>query len=591
MQARHALQEALPERACYRAWDLAVLHAHLSESHAAEGQADQALHAAEASIRALADAAPGQDLDVDDWLQIGDALVDAAPECLPTLLRELRSHIPAELPQPRRRSIEVRLARMEARASCRRGDIEAGLGKAREGRYALSSDEDDAFSAQMTDWLLQAGRAEEAAALAFDSVFNERPVSSDHACELALRLAAMPDNREAHWPLALAYAAGCEGLAWVCGDEAPAAFFDRQLEQARQLAPGHPAIGLLRAREAVCRRKDHAAALPWLEEGLSVPELMNSEHLVRLWLCRMRVHGVSKALRMPFAEARAAGWNYNVGVEMSFRLREQLPRHAEWPEAEVQALVARYYEAGRRQFEAFFASGRGAFKDADVHVYAMLCNNLAIHYRCETKQYARAVALHEKGLAASPFAEHHQGLLHCYEASGEHARFLDAADRLWHFAADHGYSRHSPIDYFKRVAELLAELGRDGELAIWLQRLDEWWQHFDAEGRRDNERDYLEMLVVLLAQMALTQPEDARVRLEPALPRIRALKWCAVTRIAGLALERGGHIQEALLLYREALTQTQTYSLEQQREMTREAIGRCEAAQRAARPWWQRLFS
>jgi hypothetical protein len=113
------------------------------------------------------------------------------------------------------------------------------------------------------------------------------------------------------------------------------------------------------------------------------------------------------------------------------------------PDEVCEPLVQRYYEEGLARFEAFWASGQGMYKDAHLHVYSMLCNNLAIKYRMQ-QRYDEAAALHHKGLSSSPFAEHHDGLLWCAIGKDDRAGIVTAAEQLWHFSQDYGYSRHAP---------------------------------------------------------------------------------------------------------------------------------------------------
>jgi hypothetical protein len=168
------------------------------------------------------------------------------------------------------------------------------------------------------------------------------------------------------------------------------------------------------------------------------------------------------------------------------------------PAQEVrEPLVVRYYEEGLARFEHFWATGQGRFKDGDLHVYSMLCNNLAIKYRFMDR-YDEAAELHHKGLGSSPFAEHHNGLLWCAVGKDDDAQTVVEAERLWHFAQEHGYSRHEPTRYFSTVALSLYKLNRDDEISIWMERLDQWFHDLDEDEQRDVRRNYLASLMSML---------------------------------------------------------------------------------------------
>ncbi|MDR3322765.1 MAG: hypothetical protein LBS89_00975, partial [Zoogloeaceae bacterium] len=79
---RHALEEAIPERAPYRAWDAAICQARSALALSRHEQRDKAKEAAGQAIAALKTAASDQDVDEKDWLRLGDALIEIAPERL-----------------------------------------------------------------------------------------------------------------------------------------------------------------------------------------------------------------------------------------------------------------------------------------------------------------------------------------------------------------------------------------------------------------------------------------------------------------------------------------------------------------------------
>ncbi|CAN7714479.1 hypothetical protein LJR066_005880 [Acidovorax sp. LjRoot66] len=593
VQARHALQVVQPGRAAFRAWDDAVLATRMAEAWAAEGDAAQAQQLVQQAMDHLRHAADGQDVDHNDWLKLGERLVVLDPSSIDTIAQQVPQRMPADLSRPRQRDVSVRRARLHAKALHRQGQLDAAIAQGLQGRFGLTDDQDDSFSALVLDWLVQAGRLDAAARLAYECISSERPTSAGHACRVALAQLAEHGTAgrplDIYWHLALASAATIDGTEWAAHPQEPQAFAQHHLQEACKMDPAHPAIA---AQQGLKRFEDgdHAGALPLLESAAREPFMAAPDVLQALWVCSAKVHGIAKALQRPFPASPAAGWCYNIGVWLDFSFQEACGiDDGDWPERDVDTLKARYYEAAVVHFDGFFATGEGWFRDADVHVYSMLCNNLGIYYRWALKDYDKAIDLHHKGLATSPFAEHHNGLMSCYEAAERKPEFIAAADRLWHYALDHGYGRHDPTEYFKGVCHALYGLDRDNEIAIWLQRLDEWWAGLDQEDQAENEEDYLSTLLVMLRDLAWSQPADALARLEQAMPRTLASSLPGMRRVAGNVLEYAGQHERAMALYQESLKRVRPGEPDDQEQAgyARENMDRCKKAMRAKNPWWK----
>ena len=594
---RHDYQRAQAARAPYRAYDKAHTALWRAHSYAREGAATQAQAAAAAAIKAFHDAEPGQDLDVNDWLYLGDSMVTLLPESVAAIVERVQAMAAETMPLPHRREIAVRAARLQARALHRQGALAEALETARGGRYVLGCDENDAFSALVLDWLLEAGQQSKAAALAFECVFNERPVSSDHACRVALAQLADDGSRSGtgasspYWPLLLAWASTVEATAWVVGDEDPAAFFKAHLQVARAGGVALPAIDAVEGLYLIDSAHDYAAALPLLESAVRDPAL-TSTVVSNIWLCRMQLHGVERALQMPFVDTACAGWSYNAGVTLEYGTRDALAPGSAWPEDAVQALATRYYERGLAQFERFFETGQGMYRDGGVHPYSMLCNNLAIDYVRHKSDYRGALALHRKGIEASPFAEHYEGVMRCLLRLEDETGFLDAADQLWQYAARYGYSRHSPAGYIIDVAKCLHRHERGQEIPVWLERLETWWDSLDEEERAEHAGRYWDTLSVTLYCMGYTQETAALARLDAVLPALCAAGEPMATRMAANSLSRAGQHERALALYRQALAQLDQVEQPdpwhvEQRTQALSGMADCEQAMRASRPWWR----
>lgn len=589
IKAIHARELAQAGRAAYRAWDEAVCSLRSGKSFASQGDMAQARAGAQRTIAVLEQAAADQDVDHHDWLKLSDSLIELFPEGLPAVAKNIRERLPRDASLPVRRGVEVRVARLEAQVAAAQGRLDDALVKAEQGRYGLTEDSGDAFTCLMMDWLMQAGRNEAAAQLAFESAFNERSDSTEHGSRLAQAELAKGAPPHPYWALTLACAIHDNDLQWLWGDEEPHAFALRHIQVAEQVAPGHPAVAAVRAFHVLATEKNDAKALVLLESAVKHPDMANSKNIEQLWFCRMRVYGVTKALSLPVVPCVAGSWCYSIGVTLNNQVESELPEGTRFDSNAVEALGAQYYEMGLYRFECFFQTGKGHFKDGDIHSYSMLCNNLAIYYRYNVDQPQKALPLHQKGIAASPFAEHYQGVMSSYKQIGDNSNYVQAADELWHYAKENGYSRHCPADYASWVCGALIELNRGAEVPIWLQRLDEWWSEQDDEEKQEDLVSYLGALTSILAKMSSTQAEDALARLESALPEIQTTQDPCCHRLAGLTLENAGQLERALHFFERA-TQVgeQDENDQQQRAYAKEDVQRCKKAMGQGKsPWWK----
>lgn len=106
----HALDLAMEDRAAFRAWDEANHQYRRALAFKRHGCDDQARMAATAAMGAFQMALSGQDVDANDWLYLGDMLVEIAPEQLGAFRQKVMV-MAAECPLEQRREIEAKLAR------------------------------------------------------------------------------------------------------------------------------------------------------------------------------------------------------------------------------------------------------------------------------------------------------------------------------------------------------------------------------------------------------------------------------------------------------------------------------------------------
>lgn len=385
--ARHALKLANPDRETYRAWDQALLALQLGQVAKQAKDQTAVQQAVREAIAALTVRESSQVIDFKDWLRLGDDFIDLDPTCFQAIAQQVLGEIKHAVLLVQRDAL-VRLARLEAKALYAQGQLAAALAKSVEGRFDLVDDYDDAFSAQVLLWLMEAQRYPEAAKLAFESAFAEREYSSQLACHLAFA-ETQTAQVDIYWPLTLAAAALLGKPAGICEAEACQGMFLHYLQQAKQLQDKHPAVLILEAQYILHTLNDVPRALPLFEQAVPQFEWLNAVVLADLWRARLSVHGAKRALNFPFLKPQAGSWSCSFALELD-DLSKEFPQDNSASATDFAALALRYYELGLQQFEAFFNSGQGNYKSADIDAYALICEKLFSEQPVQTKAVSLA---------------------------------------------------------------------------------------------------------------------------------------------------------------------------------------------------------
>src|SRR5256885_14863737 len=100
--------------------------------------------------------------------------------------------------------------------------------------------------------------------------------------------------------------------------------------------------------------------------------------------------------------------------------------------------------------------------------------------------------------------------------------FIQAEDGIRDYKVTGVQTCALPIYYFPSAALALYQLGRAGEIGIWLERLDQWFEELDEDDQREQRRDYLASLMSLLDFFSENHGELVRPRLDALLPEVRA---------------------------------------------------------------------
>lgn len=564
----------------------------------ARGDAAAALAQAHAAIDRMAQLHHNDEHpDFSTWAQLGESLHTLCPASMAYWASASQAHLQrTESPTPHlaaQRHRAIFTARLQALACEQMGQREQAIALGRQARFELSGYEGDDFVATWMGWLDAAQQLDELAPIALESAFHSRPASLQVAWEVASRRIDSDAAHRETWALILAWChidRECRQI--VPTPPLPA---NQYLAMVGNTSPLRTVVDLMQGLQLARTRKQWAEALPLLERGCAGQSaLCNTEVVLMLWAARLHVHG-EQALNLPWVPAPSGAWSYSVAVSLDndedltpyLGGKKHLPAHAlRLP------LVQRYYEAGLQHFEQFWNTGHGTFKDADIHTYSMLCNNLAIRLR-HNEDYAQAVELHQRGMASSPFAEHLHGLLWCYIMPDDYEGIARTAEQLWHFAQEHGYGRHEPAKYFNWVAEALYHLERSPEISIWLERLELWWQEDADQDDADERHQYLECLLIMLDFFATTHPELVAPRLPALVQEVRPLRLIVLQRRLGRVLMDCGQHSEALPLLQTAVELAASTDSSFEAENAHKDLLRCQQtladSQNTAtrKPWWK----
>jgi len=340
------------------------------------------------------------------------------------------------------------------------------------------------------------------------------------------------------------------------------------LARARTIAPGHPMHDLIEGA-MLADAMQWEAALPLLEHGVLALPAWADNHSVRLlWCARFQCLTEKQALCRPFPESHDAVWCLDTALDLipdNGFINTTCPTSSDKTREQRSALGIRYYEQGLARCEAFFASGQGAFMDADYDIYSRLCNNLAVQYRCKHNRLQQAIALHRAGLACYVHSQHYSNLMFCAHEAENWDEVLHAAESHWHASRTSpflGEEEYNPLNYAAYIIEALVHRGRTLEISIWHDRLHTWWHDRDSEEDEEDEdddanlrADYLETLMLYLDKYVQVCPQETYTLLQTHLPEIHNTPHCRSNTLylAGWVLARCSHQhQDILALYHKA---------------------------------------
>lgn len=582
IDVRAALANAIPERRALRAWDLADQYQRRARVLARNNRDEEARTAALQAVAALRSAGPDQDIDAGDWMWLGGALIEIIPLRL-AMFEQPVAHLTAGLSVPVQREWEVRMARLAARALYAQGNLAKALEICSVATLCLDCDGSNNFIHYQLPWLMESGDLQAAGRRAFTDVYFQFEDMWPGTANLIHERLQDFEDQQVWWPLCVMRAcirpdvlqALLSGLTPVDANAttpllealhlaaANPGNYDNLYAQARAEAqrrgPQHPwFIRLAAVHDGDAGLIDAPTQLALLLQAIEAGGLHDFRTANSLFDARLQVYGVVGALKQPMPMLASGKDAYNHAITFEETAEKAIQALPEGDKDDAYILLAEVqraiYEQGLAHMERYFATGVGHPFDACAHLYSMLCNNLAIKYRYAHNRNLNneAIALHRRGLDASPFAEHHNGILDALDNLRDHPGIIEAGEQLWHYANEFGYSRHDPDDYVGRVIFALYSEDRMGEILIWIERLFKWQAQ---QGISDQQLSVWSVFTRLdIARfIATTYPENADALWQRYAPFVNTLSDGSLTLSAAKMLEALGRKAEAIDYYERAM--------------------------------------
>jgi len=508
-------------------------HAARAQALRNDGQAELAREEAVRALAVMASAVPPQVVRAEDWLSLGDAIVEALPRCCDDIVQSVTA-MTRHLAPAQRRETQVRLARLKARSLYAAGDLAGALALRETTTVSLDpceTGQDDFFEYDVP-WLIEAGRIDEAGRVVTEYLYLFANSNSRWDILRPLIRARLADgsDQSAWWPICVMRICAYGGMLFEDAFGDPSVLPVLSPTHARVFAAltGQPDVA--KAAPAVFAAARQLASEcdpdnPWIErfsvlvernQGLidDVQAAVRLQDLVdggmvdgstlHIYLMtRLKAFGVLEAVSIapPIVSSggdamRFAIWS-NGGTDSVLEpepvgMEAMLQQCEEGERAVAAAIWHTMYtatlEQGLAHMEHFFSTGEGQRFDASPGCYSLMCNALADVY-CDDRRYAKSVGVHTKGLQAYVLPQHYPGMQRTVRNisvdvvawrmldEADHARwreiYVSASEALWH-EVEQGFTGSFPNDWICNTAMQLYYLNRADEIPVWVNRLVDW---------------------------------------------------------------------------------------------------------------------
>ncbi|PTS91538.1 hypothetical protein DBR11_28855 [Pedobacter sp. HMWF019] len=238
------------------------------------------------------------------------------------------------------------------------------------------------------------------------------------------------------------------------------------------------------AGAALYDAKSYAEALPYLEKSLKMGG--RSYGVQRFYETSYHVNGVFPELEK-WPEDSSSDY-YNAGVNFyEFETQAYNPSIGR----ELLKIRTNFYKISYDGFYDYFCNHhhRKGANDADVHVFAMCCNNYGIALTAQGA-YEKAAEVHQLGYSFSPFWEQ----LSSWGTALKRLEKYDEALEVFNRAVTYGSSYLDFSDYIElrgEILEILFKLGRLEETRELLTTTDQEYNDFIRNNRKELSEAYL----------------------------------------------------------------------------------------------------
>ncbi|MFC0180481.1 tetratricopeptide repeat protein [Thorsellia kenyensis] len=501
-----------------------------------EGRKDEALNSARKVIDLLKESTNKSEISEQIWIDNANAIVHFVPEVIDEMISHINQFLHDDWHIAKKRDLNIKVSQIEARKKYAENKLDEAITIGLESNYQLSIDRNYYFTLSLIDWLIEANQMIKAARIAMNAVLWDLNRVNNYAVELAFKYKSVHPLVEWYVILCFYY----DELIQNASNEQASVYpisktqlemyqvgFQEAYEAAKNLDAQHPSLQvldlyLLRQRKSQIGEKEyHQEIIQKCETYFSNPSNFRSKsNICAYYRSKAYIEGIESVLSGEIIMASDATENFLVATDLF--LSDDEWAHYVDNRREIACLQVKFQQFAKKQFETFFESGVGHFRDANIHNYSMLLRNICVelcenYYRTPEELIESsklAIELSHMAISISSFAEHYYGVFVAYENLKDENAMIDSAEKLWQYSVKYGFSRFMPQKIANKIVRFLHTQGRYKEIQIWMQRLEQWYSYLDEAQKKEQQESYFFNRIYLLSHIVSIQPEESALWLE-----------------------------------------------------------------------------
>ncbi|MFC0178836.1 hypothetical protein [Thorsellia kenyensis] len=470
------------------------------------------------------------------WLEQANFLVSLMPECIDEMIFHIKALVQDDWPDAIKKELNIKIAQIKAEQKYAQNQLEEAIEFGLAGHYEIAR-QGHHFTTKLMDWIIELGNYDKAAKIALDAIRFNLKDASNHAISLAYKHHEM--NPSLYWHLIICWY-NCFALYnknrhsdYILTEEEQKIathLLNEHLAKAKSIDASHVDIQsfeiylLIQNKAQINEDEYHQKVLTLCERFFRDPNNYRSkEHISAYYRAKAHLLGIKTALESEFMPASEAFENFDLSQSLFVR-EEEWQKYSDHYES-ILTLKHKFEICGFEQYQRFYETGIGYYRDGNIHNFSMLIRNICCELsECDKKtpeeikgRAQKILELSHLAIKVSPFAEHYSGIFDAYNLLQDFEKMVEAAENLWQIANTHGYSRYTPQNILDFFVPYLGQQGRFRELMIWLERLDQWYAYLSEDQQVAQQESYFSQIIHILSQVASQQPEETSIKLEKAL--------------------------------------------------------------------------